>query len=142
MLNEVIKGVSMALGTAFEGRYIYQNDVKQGLDPPCFFIGVLKPEFTPLLGNRANSVNPLDVRFMPLDPANNAEMVNVAWELFEVLEFITLPNGDQLHGTGMNYEIVDGVLHFYVNYNFTVIRPVEETVMETLETDIGTVGGI
>lgn len=137
MLNEVIKGVSMALGTAFEGRYIYQNDVKQGLEPPCFFIGVLKPELNPLLGRRFNSVNPLDVRFTPLDPANNAEMLDVAGELLEVLEFITLPNGDQVHGTGMNYEIVDGVLHFFVNYNFTVIRPVEQTPMETLETDVG-----
>lgn len=57
------------------------------------------------------------------------------------LEFITLPNGDLVHGTGMNYEIVDGVLHFYVNYNLTLIKPTENTPMETLAVDVGTKEG-
>lgn len=41
----------------------------------------------------------------------------------------------------MNYEIVDNVLHFFVNYNLPMIRPAEETYMETLETEVGTIGG-
>ena len=41
----------------------------------------------------------------------------------------------------MNYEIVDNVLHFFVNYNLPMIRPAEENYMETLETEIGTIGG-
>ena len=55
--------------------------------------------------------------------------------------FITLPSGDLLHGTSVNYEIVDNVLHFFVNYNLPMIRPAEETYMETLETEVGTIGG-
>ena len=30
----------------------------------------------------------------------------------EALNFITLPSGDLLHGTSVNYEIVDNVLSF------------------------------
>ena len=55
--------------------------------------------------------------------------------------FIKLPSGDLLHGTSVNYEIVDNVLHFFVNYNLPMIRPAEETYMETLETEVGTIGG-
>ena len=39
MLNEIIKGISMALNAAFgDGYEIFQNDVEQGLKEPCFFI--------------------------------------------------------------------------------------------------------
>ena len=74
-------------------------------------------------------------------PGNNAEMITVAGTMVEALDFISLPNGDQLHGTSVNYEIVDNVLHFFVNYNLPMIRPAEETYMETLETEVGTIGG-
>lgn len=142
MLNEIIKGVSMKLNTSFGNGYkIYQNDVKQGLKEPCFFIAVLQPELSPLLGTRRMNRNPLDVQYIPSDPGENAEMFSVAGKLVEALEFITLPGGDLLHGTKMNYEVVDGVLHFFVNYNLPMIRPRDETYMETLETDVGTVGG-
>lgn len=48
MLNEIIKGTSIKLNTAFgDGHEIYSNDVEQGLSEPCFFIGVLKPELMP-----------------------------------------------------------------------------------------------
>lgn len=37
MLNEIIKGISMALNAAFGDEYeIFQNDVEQGLEEPCF----------------------------------------------------------------------------------------------------------
>jgi len=140
MLNEIIKGVSMKLNSTFGNKYrAYENDVKQGLKPPCFFIGVLKPELSPLVGRRCLSINPLDVHFIPEDSRRNSEMLRVAAELLEALEFITLPSGDLLHGTKMNYEIVDGVLHFFVNYDLTLIKPAEEAAMGTLELDAGTV---
>lgn len=71
----------------------------------------------------------------------NAEMFTVAETMIEALNFITLPGGDLLHGTSVNYEVVDNVLHFFVNFNLPMIRPADETMMETLETEVGTVGG-
>lgn len=139
MLNEIIIAVSMKLNATFGNKYkAYENDVKQGLKPPCFFIGVLKPELSPLVGRRYLSINPLDVRFIPADKERNSEMFSIAAELLEALEYITLPDGDVLRGTGMNYEIVDGVLHFFVNYNLTLIKSAEEVNMETLTVDMGT----
>ena len=141
MLNEIIKGISMALNTAFGDKYeIFQNDIEQGLEEPFFMIQVLKRDLSPLVGQRSMKHNPFDVMYFPTAPGNNAEMFTVAETLMDCLRFITLPNGDLLHGTNMNYEIVDNVLHFMVNFNLTLIRPEDETYMETLETDIGTVG--
>ena len=93
------------------------------------------------LGRRFIKRNPFDIQYFHSAPGNNAEMFTVAEKMIEVLDFITLPNGDQLHGTNVNYEVVDNVLHFFVNYNLPMIRPTEETYMETLETEVGTIGG-
>lgn len=137
MINEIIKGVSMKLNATFGAGYkIYQNDVEQGFKEPCFFIAVLKPDIAPLQKNRFMNRNPLDVHYFPTSRRNNSEMFKVAWDLMECLEFITLPNGDVLHGTSMSYEVEDGVLHFFVNFNLTLSRPSEETPMETLDVDV------
>ena len=137
MINEIIKGVSMKLNAAFGAGYkIYQNDVEQGFKEPCFFIAVLKPDIAPLQKNRFMNRNPLDVHYFPTSRRNNSEMFKVAGDLMECLEFITLPNGDVLHGTSMSYEVEDGVLHFFVNFNLTLSRPSEETPMETLDVDV------
>lgn len=142
MLNEIIKGVSMKLNTTFGNKYkIYQNDVRQGLKKPCFFLAVLNPTFTPLTGRRYMSRNPFDVQFIPADDTKNADLYTVGWELMNALESIDLPCGDSLRGTSLNFEVVDGVLHCFVNYNLTLIKPTEEVTMETLDVDVGTTKG-
>lgn len=143
MLNEIIKGISIKLNAAFgDGFKIYQNDVEQGLQEPCFFIRILKPELSPLLGRRSMKRNPFDVLYFPSNPGNNAELISVAEKMMESLEFITIPNGDVLRATGISYEIQDDVLHFFVSFNHTQIRPGEELPkMETLDVDIDTQKG-
>lgn len=70
MLNEIIKGISMALNTAFgDGYEIFQNNVEQGLKEPCFFIAVLKPEITPMLGRASFSATRLIFSIFRLPPA-------------------------------------------------------------------------
>ena len=143
MLNEIIKGISMALNTAFgDGYEIFQNNIEQGLKEPCFFISILKPEIIPMLGRRFIQRNPFDIQYFPTSPGNNAEMITAAETMIGALDFITLPGGDLLHGTSVNYEVVDNVLHFFVNYNLPVLKSTEQTYMETLETEVGTIGGV
>ena len=112
MLNEIIKGVSIALHRAF-GFEIFVNRIEQGLQPPCFFISILKPEESPLLGQRSMRRNPLDIQYFPSDPSKYDEMYQAADRLMDCLAFVTLPDGDLLHGTNMSYEVIDGVLHFF-----------------------------
>ena len=51
----------------------------------------------------------------------------------DCLEYITV-DGDLTRGTGMNGELVDNVLSFFVNYDMFVIKEQEsEPTMETIE---------
>lgn len=134
MLNEIVKGISLALNTAFgDGYAIYQDDVEQGLEEPCFFISVLSPQLSPLVGWRSVKRNPFDILYFPTAPGKNAEMFDIAETMMECLAQIRLPNGDLLRGTGMHYEVADDVLHFMVNYNLILSRREEKESMETLE---------
>ena len=142
MLNDIITGIAKALGNTFGSEYrVYENDVKQGLTEPCFFIATLKPEQTPLLGDRAIWRNPLDIHYIPKDGGTNEELYNVAEYLMYGLRYITTPKGDTLRGTSISYEVVDGVLHFFVNYNVVVNIPKELPTMETLTVDAKTKKG-
>lgn len=141
MINDIIKGVAITLNTAFKGKYkIYQNDVEQGLELPCFLILTLAPSVSPLLMNRYMEKVPLDVHFIPETGRDNAALLDMAADLAEALEFITLPGGDLLHGTSMSAQIEDDVLHFFVSYNRTLYRRPDETKMEELELDANTKG--
>ena len=44
-------------------------------------------------------------------------------------------DGDLVYGTEMSNEIDDGVLHFFVNYDFFEIRKPDEGYMEELDYD-------
>lgn len=142
MLNEIIKGISIKLNTTFGDAYtIHANDVDQGLEPKSFFINILKPELNPLLGRRYMKRNPFDVMYYPEQDGNHQELIQVAERLLDALEYVTTPSGDLLRGTRMNYEIQDDVLHFFVNYDHTLIKPAEETTMEILTQNVTTKDG-
>lgn len=139
MLNEIIKGVARRLNAAFGDEYtIYQNGVRQGWQEPCFFIGVLQPEQLPLLGGRARRRNPLVVQYFPQAAGDNAELLDTAERLLLELTYIRLANGDCLRGTGMRYEIADGVLHFFVSYNMLVEQTQAQVNMEDLTVEQNT----
>lgn len=137
MVKDILDGISIKLNQVFGSSYeIYgDTDVVQGLETPCFFIAVLQPSQNQMVGKRYFRQYPFDIHYFPSNEGDNVECLNVAEQLYEALELITLVNGDALRGTSMNYEIVDKVLHFKVNYNMFVLK--EETVdaMETVEID-------
>ena len=135
MLSEIIDGIAVAINSIFGDEIeIYKDNVTQGLKEPCFFIAILKPEVTPLIGTRSIRNNSFNIQYFPKE--SNTEMLDVAEKLINSLEFITLLNGDILHGTGVSYEIIDNVLHFFISYNLTMIKVADKTNMETLETDV------
>ncbi|MEJ9220715.1 hypothetical protein P4H46_21340, partial [Paenibacillus glucanolyticus] len=45
----------------------------------------------------------------------------VASQLLDVLEWVEI-DGMKFRGTGMNFEVIDDVLHFFVDYNYHVMR--------------------
>lgn len=137
VVNEIIKGIAGALYEAFgEGYEIYQNDVRQGLIEPCFFIAPLKPDAKSLLGSRRLRRNPFDICYYPKEPEDNGELQEVAEQLLDALAFIRLEGGDLLRGTDMSWEAPDDELHFFVSYKLTQYNPTRQTAMEDLKTKV------
>ena len=142
MVLEIIDSISVKLNSVFgdDVRIYGDEDIKQGLNRPCFFIVTINSEQIPYLKNRYQWRNAYDIHYFPETKGGRTECIGVATKLYDAMEFVELKSGDLVHGTSMNYEIQDGILHFFVNYNITMFRDAakEETVMKEfmLGTDV------
>lgn len=127
MQNELIIAVTKALYKEFGDNYTYYvNEVKQGLKVPCFFVYLVSGDQKQLVGNRYYRTHLLDICYIPSD-FKHAELLDVADTLKFALEYVQIDDG-LLRGVDMNHEIVDGVLHFFVNYNAHVKKVADEGV--------------
>lgn len=112
---------------------IYGEGVPQKFKEPCFFIQVVRTSHTQQLDYRYNRRHLFDIHYFP-KPGNNIneQILAMAERLYEELEYIEV-NGKLTRGVEMHHEAIDNVLHFFVNYNFTVKKQVEELLaMENL----------
>lgn len=133
MVNKLIDAISIKLNQVFgDGKRIYSELVQQGLKEPCFFITVLNPAQNQVVGLRYFVEHPFDIHYFPATLGNNEEIQDMASQLFDALEYITLIDCDLVRGNKMHYEKVDGVLHFFVKYNMFIKKVVESDNMETL----------
>lgn len=128
IIENVINGIAGALYGAFGDEHtIYTENVKQGFKEPCFYIVSLQPTSEPAIAGHYLRSYPFDIHFFPKD-LNNAkdEMYQIAESLFLALEYINILDNSR-KGSTMRYEIVDGVLHFFVTYSL-YIKPQTDDV--------------
>ncbi len=135
MINSIIAGISTTLDGAF-GYEVYGEEIKQGLKEPCFFVRCLNPTYNLFLGNRYFRKNNFVIQYFPKSEHNpNTECYTMAEELMQNLEYIPVLDGS-IRGTGMHYEVVDGVLNFFINYDCFVYKIHEdETPMEEMKSN-------
>lgn len=136
MINSILEAISIALNAEFGDDYkIYTEDVKQGLTEPCFFIYCVNPTHTLYLGlkdspQRYYRENQFCIQYFPADAQGKKEECNTVAERLEFcLEWITVAD-DLVMGSKMQYEVVDGILFFFVNYNLFVRKETDSTAME------------
>lgn len=135
MVNDIKDAISIKLNQVYGDAYeSYSKDVKQGLQEPCFFIKLLSASKKQVIGNRYYLEVSVDVHYFPAVKGDNDELDKVGTSLFDDLEYITMVNGDQIRGTNMSYEKVDGVLHFFATYGLYVKKdiPAEESMGEII----------
>ncbi|MFR4964008.1 MAG: DUF6838 family protein [Streptococcus sp.] len=136
MINSIIEAISVALNEEFgDGYKIHMEEIRQGLKEPCFFIQCLNPTHELFLGKRYFRTNQFCIQYFPATREKQKECNGVAERMSWRLEYITIYGEDKpTRGTKMKYEVVDGVLNFFVNYDCFVYRREEQTAMEILET--------
>ncbi|HBF2379010.1 hypothetical protein QQO69_17990 [Clostridioides difficile] len=133
MLNNIIDGISVKLDKSFGNEYtIYSEDVEQGINEPCFFIVPINSSKVSYPNARELKKNSFDVHYFPKSNDKSFEINEVAEMLLEELEYIEI-DGDLVRGTNMNFEIVDNVLHFFVDYNYFTIKNNDINKMDTVE---------
>ncbi|HBG7071697.1 phage tail terminator family protein [Clostridioides difficile] len=133
MLNNIVDGISIKLDKSFGNEYtIYSEDVEQGINEPCFFICPLNPSNTPYPNGRTLKKNSFDVHYFPKSNDKSFEINEIAEMLLEELEYIEI-DGDLVRGTNMNFEIIDNVLHFFVDYNYFTIKSNDTEKMNDVE---------
>lgn len=131
MINSIIAGISTALYDEFGERYeIFNDEIKQDLKEPCFFITCLNPTHKLFFDKRYFRTNNFCIQYFP-ETNTQRECLDVVESMIECLEIIIIADV-QIRGTKMKYEVVNGVLNFFVNYDCFVYRVVDETPMETM----------
>lgn len=137
MINTIIESISVALNAEFGDKYKIHREVKrQGLKEPCFFIQCLNPTEKLFLQKRYFRQNQFCIQYFPEDKFHgNQECYAVAERLFSCLEHLDV-DGDLVMGTKRKYEVVDGILHFFVNYDLFVYKVAEYVpIMEDVSSE-------
>lgn len=111
---------------------IYTEEVEQGFCEPCFFIQCLSQSEEDKLSERFLVQHSFVISYFP--KKGNAECWQVQKRLQYLLYYITLEEGSLLRGTNRKGSITEGVLQFFVNYDFPMkyrVKPDEK--MEVLK---------
>lgn len=138
MINSIIRAVSITLDAEFDEKEysFHMEEMKQDLKEPCFFIACLNPTHKLFLGKRYFRQNQFVIQYFPESKEElQAECNAVAERMTWCLECITTTTGDTFRGTKMNYQVIDGVLNFFVNYDCFVYRVEQNEPMESMKAD-------
>ena len=133
--NIILDGITLALRSAYPTHRIESRTIEQGLRPPAFIALLVSAGQIARAGKRWRRTPRFDVMYFPKE--GREECYAVADELCQTLEVITLPTGDALRGTNMDFEVIDNVLHFFISYNHFVYRKTEEEAMGSLKIEQG-----
>lgn len=131
MIYEVIEAIAGKLAEKYDYD-VHVEEMPQDFEEPCFFIKLVNSDEDQLIDNRYYRKNAFDVAYF--NDGNNKDLYKKANELTDILEYVKLENGNLLRGLGRKSEVVDGVLHFIVSYDYTVLKPREkQALMEKLK---------
>lgn len=135
--SETLKSaIAKTLALEYPEYTLYKNKPKKEMQLPCFFIEQLEPAFTKKGHERFGLRSLMTVRLHD-GKASRTDLDAVGFNLMDM--FSTLYEGDEqlCHGSGIRYEIVDGILHFFVTYSLTVIKPKDGNKMEQIDMKAG-----
>lgn len=139
MINSIIAGISNALYQEF-GYENHMEEIKQGLKAPCFFISCIKPTLQRYPGKRYFRENSFVIQYFPKAEMDyQKECSSVADRMFFCLEAIQTNEGS-IRGTKMSYQVIDGVLNFFVNYDCFMRKVEQLTTMGEMKNHINTKG--
>lgn len=139
MIDNLSLGISQKLDTLIDECHIYTETVKQGFKTPAFFIQLINSSVSPIAGKRYLKYYSFVINFFPEQDGTEFAQCSKLAELMEFnLKIITTGEGIY-RGIKVNSEIVEGVLHFFVQFNFPIV---EVTIPDEYMGQLGVVEGL
>lgn len=131
-INDIQNAISVKLHDAFGADYKkYIDEVPQGFVTPAFLIQFLSLEHIRQIGKRWKVTTLFNVHYFPKNGLSEAS--NMTLKVQQALKEITLLNGSLMLGTGANSEVVDGIGHNFIHFNFFLQEVDEKIFMGSLE---------
>ena len=133
MIKEIRYGITNALYKMFGDYYnIYIDNVEQGYKNPCFFVSLVDWYSDPMIMGREKVHTQYNITFFPEhEDEPTDECYEMIQKLKQCLRMIETENGDIFRGIDMDAKVVDGLLQFYVTYNFETIESENGNYMES-----------
>lgn len=141
MFNNLLQAISRAIYNEFKDDYkVYIDEVEQGLQEPCFFIGIIESSQKQELENRRHIKNLVEIRYFP-KTGKTTEINDIKSTLYKILEYIEMLDFEGkkhiIHGLEMQDVTSDKVLIFLVQYNYHITSSEEKIYMDRLKQNGG-----
>lgn len=131
-INDISIAISRKLQSVFDSGYKkYMDQIPQGFQTPCFFIQFLSFEHVRQIGNRWKVTPLFDVQYFPQNGAS--ESATMTLRVQQALKYVTLLNNVEMLARGGNSEVVDGVGHNFMRFDFFLNEVEVKTLMGSLE---------
>lgn len=124
-MNNFKIAINNILDKNFSKMDIYDEEIKQGFEEPCFFIKILNSTHNKELNRRYKKTIFFDVHYYSDKKDINSDCLDMADKLYEILEYIEV-NNNLFKASNMTHEVVDGVLHFMLQFNYHVLKQIEK----------------
>lgn len=124
-IDDLRIGINQILDKEFSNMTIYGEEIKQGFEEPCFFVKVLSSAQGKELNARYKKYAYFDIHYYSDKEDINADCLDMADKLYEAVEYVTVGN-NLYRASNMNHEVIDGVLHFTLQFNYHVLKQIEE----------------
>ena len=134
VVRSLTVALSKGLEDVFDNPRIYQDMLPMGYKSPCFFVNHVDTQVQLKLFNRYRVVANYDITYHPAERKfNSKEFSEVVEKMTYGLELVQLEDGNYVRGSNIRYEVQDGVLHFFITFDFFVTRAKDRgTKMEKL----------
>ena len=76
------------------------------------------------------------VQYVSDSHKSKKELIDLGFELSQLLEYVTTVNGDLLRGTNRAYEIAEDILNFYIDYDFYIKTVDEDEKMNEFDSEV------
>ncbi|APC85584.1 phage tail terminator family protein [Clostridium botulinum] len=124
-INDLRIGINQTLDKEFPNINIYGEEIEQGFEEPCFFVKVLSSGQDKEINVRYKKNISFNIHYFSDKEDINSDCNDIADKLYEVLEYIKV-NNSLYRSNEMTHEVIDGVLHFMLQFNYHVLKEIEE----------------